>query len=1309
MDASFEKASYVGVVEKLSERGYSFHKRLLCIDDGILSYYSKVPPEAEKGNLSVNVLKTRGEKPKLALRVKYIEAVRLLSSETAAKKKKECMFSVDFKQSAVIRPDGKTGPKKDTESSWVFAVKDREIYEKWSDLIENTKNKETLKALDKSASDDSKTIRKKAGFAGINSERSLISIIDSKNIDSYTDPSKSEMDDEVPPLATGRKEEPDNEVKDTSPTKSSFAPPEKAKKSKGVKFKDDYQIDGLENLKSMEDRLREEEERLNKERIKEEERTRREAELKEQQQKKEEEEYLRKKEQEEKKRQERQEKLKIAWEYKLNLLLDENLKAFDSIEERIKSGFQIIKFIGNFRNQAVDLCKSIIDELWLPASERTHSAKELTVFPESGEPPQRIFFINNIIIRITWTERELVEDADQEDLYLYTEKKLKSYNHEFRAMDILNDTLYLLNKKNRDVTYRVPTSVLVDYKGFRCLVLSAPPFNEETLHLGPLLSTGGYRANTNIEDDLKYIANTIHLKEHTYTLGDRETPVNVSLSVFTEVHKVIFTGYDEEKKEQLHQPQQVEGRLTFSEKKNPDCYYFMNVSDIFPVDLDLDAQNSNSLLNRLRPEFLLEYEKPLSADALINRVEGVQNEIDEVEVAEAAIHLRNEIIPQFIKKLDSLDLILVDSASITQAFHCHGINMRYLGMVCKQTNLPHVREVCIVEMIARVIKKVLRKQLRDLILNGLQEEKSPELGNARNKNGLIDQFIRKEEESPQAKGRGKSRNLSRANQVEQDVAECVIDLLNLIFGKGKESTLFWKEIIAPQVQYDYNYDGGEFKKNEISLGGLLHAVAHHCNLNLKFTNQIEAQLGKEKEPFTKAHYEGLKPRSKVFSMHSLDVKSLAERYKQARGFKEYDAAIKSCLIALSIEKLLSYRSSENFEDPAVLGDMAEILFESAQNDQTGEAAQLYNKAYERAQEGIKFSQPFHVEALKCICILLRIHMIRDQNALAIQYFQQAIDYLHFHVGEYHPLHAIVYSILGSYYVEKGSFQDALLLYKSSLVCCTRILGPNHPYTAGVYLDLGNLTLKMRESEEALNYFEKAFYVFQASKGEDSIECANTSYMMATLLILSGKVNETTQAVLHAMRIYERDEVEYVEKIAECCLLVCKIGELKNDQKLTLDYANKIWNILTKTPTERSMYYKSRILDITLSTLIHSLKADKKTFLYKIFNEIVDIIGQENKLDKVYGGGEDTTLQKEYLLQLFQKSHLSKNIQNLLKDIIKTIFQKLEERDDLKSFFRNYRKNLESLEDVQLRESLIDFEKLIFIHGLQYFEDTYKKY
>jgi len=170
---------------------------------------------------------------------------------------------------------------------------------------------------------------------------------------------------------------------------------------------------------------------------------------------------------------------------------------------------------------------------------------------------------------------------------------------EFRAMEILNDALYLLNKNHGDVVYRVPLSVIVDYKGFRCLVLSTPPINnEDTLFQGPLVSEGTYRVNKTIEEDLRYLAKSLNLKEHKFFLDDKLASINIFLSVFAEIHKVVFTGYDDDKKNALLE--ENGDKLTFSEKKNPDSFYLMKTADIFPVDIDLESRGPTSFLKRLR-------------------------------------------------------------------------------------------------------------------------------------------------------------------------------------------------------------------------------------------------------------------------------------------------------------------------------------------------------------------------------------------------------------------------------------------------------------------------------------------------------------------------------------------------------------------------------------------------------------------------------------------------------------------------------------------------------------------------------------
>jgi len=125
----------------------------------------------------------------------------------------------------------------------------------------------------------------------------------------------------------------------------------------------------------------------------------------------------------------KQERLKTAWEYKFSLFLDENLKSLDDFNQQLITGFQLFKFVGEFRTKAVDTCKAIIDELHLPPSERTHTAKELSSIEESDQTLEKTFMINNCIIRVTWAERSLQDIPDLGEHYVYTEKLIKSYGH----------------------------------------------------------------------------------------------------------------------------------------------------------------------------------------------------------------------------------------------------------------------------------------------------------------------------------------------------------------------------------------------------------------------------------------------------------------------------------------------------------------------------------------------------------------------------------------------------------------------------------------------------------------------------------------------------------------------------------------------------------------------------------------------------------------------------------------------------------------------------------------------------------------
>ena len=63
----------------------------------------------------------------------------------------------------------------------------------------------------------------------------------------------------------------------------------------------------------------------------------------------------------------------------------------------------------------------------------------------------------------------------------------------------------------------------------------------------------------------------------------------------------------------------------------------------------------------------------------------------------------------------------IDTESLTQVFHEHGINMRYLSHVAVSSQVPHVKELCLTEMLARTCKNILNYQLSQLILENKED------------------------------------------------------------------------------------------------------------------------------------------------------------------------------------------------------------------------------------------------------------------------------------------------------------------------------------------------------------------------------------------------------------------------------------------------------------------------------------------------------------------------------------------------------------------------------------------------------------
>jgi hypothetical protein len=175
--------------------------------------------------------------------------------------------------------------------------------------------------------------------------------------------------------------------------------------------------------------------------------------------------------------------------------------------------------------------------------------------------------------------------------------------------------------------------------------------------------------------------------------------------------------------------------------------YVMNVGRLLPRDLPSSAAYSPEAVTcALRPELVAAYPQPLSSDTY--RSESVNAawpgsgssamsigsppdaQANDVDAARASHHLLTSVIPSFAASLDALDELPTDSYDFTASLHAAGINARHLGRVAGYAGQSHVVALCEVEMVARVAKHILAKNMRRLVRHAAETARSSHRGNA---------------------------------------------------------------------------------------------------------------------------------------------------------------------------------------------------------------------------------------------------------------------------------------------------------------------------------------------------------------------------------------------------------------------------------------------------------------------------------------------------------------------------------------------------------------------------------------------------
>ena len=124
--------------------------------------------------------------------------------------------------------------------------------------------------------------------------------------------------------------------------------------------------------------------------------------------------------------------------------------------------------------------------------------------------------------------------------------------------------------------------------------------------------------------------------------------------------------------------------------------------DLTQKEKKSDYENSMSSLDEQVNEEELENSKNRFLEIVSKNT--YQNNPD---IEKALKHRFKINFESLLMALDSLYLIPYNSETLKMCFHYYGINLCYLGRIAERCSIPHIRELCLIDMFARVSKKIL--------------------------------------------------------------------------------------------------------------------------------------------------------------------------------------------------------------------------------------------------------------------------------------------------------------------------------------------------------------------------------------------------------------------------------------------------------------------------------------------------------------------------------------------------------------------------------------------------------------------------
>eukprot|EP00949_MAST-11_sp_MAST-11-sp1_P005359 g5359.t1 len=786
--------------------------------------------------------------------------------------------------------------------------------------------------------------------------------------------------------------------------------------------------------------------------------------------------------------------------------------------DAIAKGFKIHRLTAKLARLSKIAARTIVDEFSLPKTLKKIQPLDWEPMAPPGSPnspsspssstEEILFEYRGLLLRLIGPS---AGEAEQETLRKVAGNELRGivavqeaattvYQNALVAMASKGSSKNKSKGRNGPASLHVVVSFIVDYCGFRFLVMAIPPVDEERTQVyGRIMpqdpNSSWLERDRTTSVLLEEVSRELNLKPHTIIADGKA--------------KTIAVGVE------------VQGHLCQDGRR-----YCMNLSRIMPPDLP--SGGADIVTKLLRPELVKAYSSPLSADAFSSIIAPPQNKESEsllsdasandVNAGKASQYLLQQRIPDFIASLDLLEIFPYDSQTFTQAIHTHGINARHIGRIAERTVLPHVRDMVVCEMLARTAKDVLNENQRRIIVEA---------------NVLASGVIKELSKQKASISTESMAKLYQYNeQLKEDIQQNVVDFFNLVLGSpvNNENRIFWEKILLPRMALKFGYshmdegDPQRVSRRHVSPHLLFHALQHHCGV--AFVASSHYAFDEYALPLQRLHLLDPHPRVKSTSMHnaSLDINQVAASAEVEKERKRYLIALQAFRL-----RLFPLRSREGREaDIAaarVLNEIAEMFRLDHSEPFLPEKDRVrpsLQRALEYTVEALKRAPKSHAVAARVHATRMRIFFERKDEANMLKEFAAAMRAVLAHYGNSgnHPLVCELHCVLGSLYKELGNGAAAKNHLDIARSKAAKILGAGHPLLASYATQLAHVCAIAGDHDEAIEYHQQALLIYQSTVGPESLEAAASYFYMAEAQAQRASYDTAFQLAQTSLRLRE---------------------------------------------------------------------------------------------------------------------------------------------------------------------------------------------